>query len=129
MRSATLREISTNNILRQYSTPYDPPLTTSNTISLPFTYYHNSPIQHDYKNKQDIDSYVIKTTNFEKISAWLDHTDMTIREEQSDNDLLFIDESHRQSFSSSPTEIDKQGTILFDKKKHLNMTYSFLPFK
>ena len=93
--------------IRQYSTTYDlPPSTiaTSNTISLPFTYAQNSPIKKiPLNNKKSMDSYVTKTTNYDRISAWLDHTDLMIREE---DDLLFIDENQRDSISSSPTDFD-----------------------
>ncbi len=53
-----------------------------------------------------MDSYVTKTTNYDKISAWLDHTNLMIREE---DDLLFIDEIQQESISSSPTEFDYQS--------------------
>jgi hypothetical protein len=112
--------MSSTNILRQYSTSYNLPLSsikTSNTISLPFTYYHNSPIKKfQHNNKTINESYVTKATNFDKISAWLDHTEMMI---QNDNDLLFIDESQQQSISSSPIEIDYQCK----KKKHFNILF------
>jgi len=116
--------MSSTNILRQYSTSYDIPLssslTTSNTISLPFTYYHNSPIKKfEYNNKKSKESYVTKATNFDKISAWLDHTEMVTyeQEEENENDLLFIDEIQQQQ-SISPCPID------FDHKcKQRNKTF------
>lgn len=102
--------MSTTSILRQYSTSYDLPLssvTTSNTISLPFTYYQNSPIKKfEYNNKNTKESYVTKATNFDKISAWLDHTELTTPEEEDENDILFIDENQEQSIPSSPVEMD-----------------------
>ena len=91
-------------ILHQYSPSYDLPqttVTTSNTISLPFTYYQTSPIkQFEYNNK---------TTNFDQISAWLDHTEIMTKEEQDQEDLVFIDENQQQSISSSLDEIDRQS--------------------
>jgi len=116
--------MSTTNILRQYSTSYNLPLSsvpTSNTISLPFTYYRNSPIKiFEYDNKKIRESYVNKTTNFDKISAWLDHTEIMTQEEQEDNDILFIDEIQQQSISSSPIEIDHKCK---KKKTHFNIRF------
>ena len=106
MRSTTSRQISSTNILRQYhqqSTIYDvlpSSLPTNNNVSLPFTYYHNSPIRQS-------------RANFEKISAWLDHTEKMSKNEQDIQDLLFIDSSQQQSISSSSAEIDNQGKINF----------------
>jgi hypothetical protein len=85
----------------QYSTSYHLPSSVNNTISLPFTYYRKSL-------KQTNESYITKATNFEKISAWLDHTEITTHD---DNDLLFIDECEQESISSSPIEIDRQSKI------------------
>jgi hypothetical protein len=99
MRSTTSRQISSTNILRQYhqqSTIYDvlpsslP--TNNNNVSLPFTYYCNSPIRQS-------------RANFDKISAWLDHTEKMSKNEQDSHDLLFIDSSQQQSMSSSSAEI------------------------
>jgi hypothetical protein len=101
--SINSREISSTNILRQYhqhSAMYDmipSTLVTSNTISLPFTYYQDSPIQQT-------------RANFEKISAWLDHTVNMAKKEQDNNHVLFIDASQQQSISSSSSvEIDNKG--------------------
>jgi hypothetical protein len=109
--STISKEMSSANILRQYSTSYNIPLsssvTKSNTISLPFTYYHNSPIKKfEYNNKKSEESYVIKATNFDKISAWLDHTEMMTHEEEDENDLLFIDEIQEQSISPTPIDFN-----------------------
>ncbi|CAF2983728.1 unnamed protein product [Rotaria sp. Silwood2] len=99
------------NTFDQYSASYDLPsstITTCNKISIPFTYYHHSPIKSKCYNKQNHVSYVTKATNFEKISAWLDHTEMMTNDEQYLDELLFIDEIQEQSISSSPIEIDYQ---------------------
>ncbi|CAF3786176.1 unnamed protein product [Adineta steineri] len=118
MRSTNSRQISSTNILRQYHQqaviydvippPPPPPtlpasssLVTNNTISLPFTYYHDSPIQQP-------------RTNFEKISAWLDHTEkMTQNEQVNINSLSFIDGSQQLSTSSSTAEIDNKGASVY----------------
>ncbi|CAM2711273.1 unnamed protein product [Rotaria socialis] len=103
MRSTTSRQISSINILRQYhpnSIIYDkiPPssIAISNAISLPFTYYHNSPIQQS-------------SGNFEKISAWLDYTEKMANTAQNGHDSLFIN-SHKPKIttSSSSVQLNKQ---------------------
>jgi hypothetical protein len=101
MRSS--RQISSTNILRQYrqhSPIYNvlpsSSLPINNAISLPFTYYYNSPIRQS-------------RTNFEKISAWLNHTEKLTKNQQNSNDLSFIDTSQQQSTSSSSADIDNQG--------------------
>ncbi len=106
MRSTTSRQISSTNVLRQYRQPspiYNvlPPssLTTNHTISLPFTYYRNSPIRQS-------------RANFEKIAAWLNHTEKISKKDRDSQDLLFIDTSQRPSISSSSVELDKQGKNL-----------------
>jgi hypothetical protein len=105
MRSTTSRQISSANILRQYRQqspiydilPSSSTLGTNNTISLPFTYYYNSPIRQS-------------RANFEKIAAWLNHTEKLTKIEQDSNDLSFIDNtSQQQSISSSSVDIDNQG--------------------
>jgi hypothetical protein len=101
MRSS--RQISSTNILRQYR-QYSPiynvlpssSLPINNAISLPFTYYYNSPIRQS-------------KTNFEKISAWLNHTEKLTKNQQNSNDLSFIDTSQQQSTSSSSADINNQG--------------------
>jgi hypothetical protein len=105
MKSTTSRQISSNNILRQYrqhSPIYNvlpaSSLLKCNTVTLPFTYYYNSPIRQS-------------RANFEKISAWLNHTEKIRKNEQDNHDLLFIDTSQQQSTSSSAAaaEIGNQG--------------------
>jgi hypothetical protein len=128
MRSATSRQISSANIIRQYhprSTAYDhvlpSSLPTSHTISLPFTYYNNSPLKHS-------------KTNFEKISAWLDHTETMAKHEHDRNGSLVFDRNQQRTKSSASTERDNQGkmnsiSFLFfslSKKKHLTMIYDIL---
>ncbi|CAF0997065.1 unnamed protein product [Rotaria sordida] len=117
VNSITSKEMPSSNIFDQYSTSYDLPLstiTTNNTISIPFTYYHHhSPIKSKYYNQQNHVSCITKTTNFEKISAWLDHTEMMTYDKQYFDELLFIDEIQEQSISPSPIEIDYQSKITF----------------
>jgi hypothetical protein len=116
MRSITSRQISSTNVLRQYrqqSPIYDilPSASLSainNTISLPFTYYPNSPIRQS-------------RANFDKIAAWLNHTEKLTTNEGDSNDLSFIDKSQQQSTSSSIAEIDNQG-------KRNSISFFFLPF-
>jgi hypothetical protein len=125
INSTKSKEMSSIKQLRQYSTSYDLPsstVATSNTISLPFTYYQNSPIKKfQYNNKKPMESYVTKTTNFDKISAWLDHTELMIPEEDDQSDLLFIDEIQQESISSSPIEFDHKSKhqlkLYFERKK------------
>ncbi|CAF2395820.1 unnamed protein product [Rotaria sp. Silwood2] len=101
MRSTTSRQISSANILRQYhqyTTIYDvlpSSITTSNTISLPFTYYNDSPIRQS-------------KGNFEKISAWLNDTEKMIKNKQHKNDILFIDPSQQKTTLSSMIKNDDQ---------------------
>ncbi|CAF3474864.1 unnamed protein product [Rotaria sordida] len=105
MRSTTSRQISSTNILRQYhqhTTIYDvvpSSLITSNTISLPFTYYHDSPKRQS-------------RGNFDKISAWLNHTEKMEKNEQYKNDILFIDPNQQKTKSSSSIKNDDQVTRL-----------------
>ena len=87
----------------QYSTTHEPPLlsssaslTTSNTISLPFTYYHESPVDEDS---------TIRASNFEHVAAWLHHAHVT---DDDGTGILFIDEIAPPS-STSPTDNDNQG--------------------
>lgn len=123
MRSTTSREISSTNILRRYrqQSPIFNVLPSSsleknNKVSLPFTYYYNSPIRQS-------------RANFEKIAAWLNHTDKLSEPEQNSSDLSFIDTSQQQSASSSSGDIDNQGKIkfyskkldLYSKRKHLTI--------
>lgn len=103
MRSITSRQISSTNILRQYhqnSTAYDvcpSSLTTSNSISLPFTYYHDSPIQQS-------------RGNFEKISAWLDHTEKLTKTEPDKIQVSFTDVKPPTTIPSpSSVKINQQG--------------------
>ncbi|CAF0928428.1 unnamed protein product [Rotaria sp. Silwood1] len=102
MRSTTSRQISSTNILRQYhqhTTIYDvlpSSLTTSNTISLPFTYYNNSPMRQS-------------RGNFEKISAWLNQTEKITKNGQHRNDISFINSSKQKTTSSSSVKNDDQG--------------------
>jgi hypothetical protein len=125
--------MSSTAILRQSLASNDLPssssMTTSNTISLPFTYYHNSPRKSEYNNKQNNESYVTKATNYEKISAWLNHTEILTPDEQdNNNNLQFIDEIPQQSIPSSPSEIDYQSKIIFLfflSKKTLQYDISF----
>ncbi|CAF3794672.1 unnamed protein product [Rotaria sordida] len=105
MRSTNSRQISSTNILRQYhqhTTIYDvvpSSLITSNTISLPFTYYHDSPKRQS-------------RGNFDKISAWLNHTEKMEKNEQYKNDILFIDPNQQKTKSSSSIKNDDQVTRL-----------------
>ena len=104
---ATSRQISSSNIRRQYSQqspiydrlPSSSSGTTHNTISLPFTYYHQSPIGQS-------------KANFEKISAWLTHTEKSIKTEQDTNDHFGVIDTICQpsTVSSSSNGIDDQGT-------------------
>lgn len=105
MRSMTTsRQISSSNILRQYSQqspiydrlPSSTSITTNNTVSLPFTYYQNSPIGQS-------------KANFEKISAWLSHTEKSINGADQDKNLAFIDAIYRPSASSSSNDVDDHG--------------------
>ncbi|CAF0738362.1 unnamed protein product [Rotaria sordida] len=111
MRSTTSRQISSTNILRQYhqhTTIYDvvpSSLITSNTISLPFTYYHDSPKRQS-------------RGNFDKISAWLNHTEKMEKNEQYKNDILFIDPNQQKTKSSSSIKNDDQEFVLVVIKKH-----------
>jgi hypothetical protein len=106
MRSTTSREISSTNRLRQYRQqspiydvlPSSSSLIINHGISLPFTYYSNSPIRQS-------------RANFEKIAAWLNHTDKL---KYNSNEFLFID-THQQPSSSHV--IDNQG-----KRKKKNST-------
>ncbi|CAF1604424.1 unnamed protein product [Rotaria magnacalcarata] len=116
MRSTTSRQISSINILRQYhpnSITYDKipssSIATSNAISLPFTYYHNSPIQHS-------------SGNFEKISAWLDHTEKMANTEQNGYDSLFIN-SHKPKIttSSSSVQLNKHAITVVMKNTRANI--------
>jgi hypothetical protein len=107
----TSKEMSSTTLLRQYSTSYVLPsstIPTSNTISLPFTYYHQSPIKKIPYNE----SSITKTTNFDKISAWLDHTELIPRD---DHDFFFIDDIQQQSISPSPIPIDHSSTYHLSK--------------
>jgi hypothetical protein len=108
--------MSSTVILRQSLASNDLPslssITTSNTISLPFTYYNNSPRKSEYNNKKTNESYVTKATNYEKISAWLNHTEILSRDEQDNQNLLFVDGIQPRSISSSPSEIDYQSKII-----------------
>ncbi|CAF3413689.1 unnamed protein product [Rotaria sp. Silwood1] len=111
VHSTTSKEMPPTNTFDQYSTSYDIPsstITTNNTTSIPFTYYHHSPIKSKYYTQQNHVSYVTKATNFEKISAWLDHTEMMKHDRPYFDELLFIDEMQEQSISPSPIEIDYQ---------------------
>jgi len=132
MRSS--RQISSTNILRQYrqhSPIYNvlpsSSLPINNAISLPFTYYYNSPIRQS-------------RANFEKISAWLNHTEKPKKNQQDSNDLSFIETSQQQSTSSSSSaaDIDNQGkrkafflfdfNLIFSKIKYLTMINDILLF-
>ncbi len=114
MRSTTSREISSTNRLRQYRQqspiydvlPSSSSLIMNNAVSLPFTYYYNSPIRQS-------------RANFEKISAWLNHTDKLNKNKHDSNEFLFIDINQHPSTSSSFHEIDNQGKIKV--RFHLSM--------
>lgn len=92
MRSMTTRQISTSNILRQYYPHHDSDiydilpstsLATSKTITLPFTYYNETKIRPS-------------KTNFEQISAWLNHNEAR-------------SSGCEPSLSLSSLELDRQG--------------------
>ncbi|CAF5213605.1 unnamed protein product, partial [Rotaria magnacalcarata] len=116
--STTPKGMQSTNTFDHYSTYHGFPsssITTSNTIAIPFTYYHNSPIKSKYYNKPNAELYTARVTNFEKISAWLNYTDsMTQKEDEEDSDeFMFIDEVQEQSISPSPLNIDYQSKIMF----------------
>lgn len=107
MRSTVSREISSTNRLRQYrqqSPIYDvfPSSSLSSTInpnpiSIPFTYHQTSPIRQS-------------RATYEKISAWLNHTEKLIKPKPPSEDSLFIDANNEQSHSSSSSiDINHQG--------------------
>ena len=105
------------NILEEYSTLHELPtssMTTSKTIILPFTYYPDLPIKTECHIKSNQKFSTSKATSFEKISAWLHGTEMVTPEEQTVDDLLFIDDIQEQSISLSPIEIDYQGKFAID---------------
>ncbi|UJR28288.1 hypothetical protein I4U23_009536 [Adineta vaga] len=105
MRSTNSRQISSTNIRRQYhqqSTVYDvipSSLATSHTISLPFTYYQDSPIQPT-------------RATYEKISAWLDQQAKMTQTELIDNhDLSVLHGKNQQQTAVLPTEqIDNKAS-------------------
>ena len=98
MRPITSRRISSTNILRQYhqqSTLYDvlpPSMSTSKTVSLPFTYYQHSPIRQS-------------KTNFEQISAWLNHTEEVTEVTQKKHSIPYS-RQHRKATMSSLSSVD-----------------------
>lgn len=102
---ATSRQISSSNIRRQYSQqspiydrlPSSSSGTTNNTISLPFTYYHHSLMGQS-------------RANFEKISAWLNHTEKSSKTEQDANhQFAFTDAIYQPSTTSSSNGVTDQG--------------------
>ncbi len=113
MRSTTSRQISSTNRLRQHRQqspiydvlPSSSSLIINNGISLPFTYYYNSPIRQS-------------RNNFEKISAWLSHTE---KSKYNSNEFLFIDTNQQplMSSSSSSHEVDNQGKRRRRRRKDL----------
>ncbi|CAF1106751.1 unnamed protein product [Adineta ricciae] len=98
VRVMNSRQISSTNILRQYhqqSTIYDvlpSSLVASNTISLPFTYYQDSPIQQS------------KTT-YDKISAWLDQQAKITQTELDHQDLPYIHDNQQQSTTYTDSKV------------------------
>ena len=97
--------IPTNtNIILQSSSLSSSTTSSNNPISLPFTYI-NSTKQQEYHD----DSYVTTTANFEKISAWLDHTDIPSHQH---DDLLFIDDARTESRSTTPIENNQRSKII-----------------
>lgn len=60
-------------------------ITSSASISLPFTYQNTSSIRREPLKRPDIQSYVARASNFEKISAWLSYTDPTAHAEEAPN--------------------------------------------
>ena len=100
----------------QYSATLEPPpllssLTTSNTISLPFTYYHESPVDEES---------TIRASNFDHVAAWLHHAHVT---DDDGTGILFIDEIPPPS-STSPTDNDNQGNriALFTRRSKHELT-------
>lgn len=107
MRPTVSREISSTNRLQQYrqqSPIYDifPSSSLSSTInpnpiSIPFTYHQDSPIRQS-------------RATYEKISAWLNHTEKLVNPKPSSEDSLFIDSNNEQSHSSlSSIDLNNQG--------------------
>lgn len=105
MRSMAIsRQISSSNIRRQYGQqspiydrlPSSASMITNNTVSLPFTYYHHSPIGQS-------------KANFDKISAWLHHTEKSIKSVEQDNHLAFIDATYQPAVSSTSNDTDDHG--------------------
>lgn len=82
-----------------------PPFSPNNPAARPCTYHNNAYKQADYRHE----CYVTRTTNFEKISAWLDRTDMLTHV---DDDLLYIDDVAPESTATTPVEADQQGTTI-----------------
>lgn len=101
---AISRQISSSNIRRQYGQqspiydrlPSSASMITNNTVSLPFTYYHHSPIGQS-------------KANFDKISAWLHHTEKSIKSVEQDNHLAFIDATYQPAVSSTSNDTDDHG--------------------
>ena len=117
VRSTTTTKEMPSTIRREYSTSYDLSSSTipsSQTISLPFTYYPNSTTSSSSSSNR---IHSIKTTKFDQISAWLDRSESLIEEEEEEEDFdddnqldfLFIDEFQEQNQSSSSIEIDHQS--------------------
>lgn len=114
------KEMRSANNCDPYSTNYDhtTSITTSNTISIPFTYYQCSPVKSKYYDKPKPETHVAKVTNFEKIAAWLNHTQQ-MKQDKNDNEDddfdegLFIEEFQEQSISPSSIDIDYQSKIIF----------------
>ena len=106
MKSTISRQTSSTDMLRQY---YDvlPSSKTTNNVSLSWTYYPNLPIRYS-------------RTNFEKISAWLDHAERLKRNQSDGNKLLHIDRNKQNSISSSTTTNHNQGKR---EKKMLKKTF------
>jgi hypothetical protein len=108
MRSATSRQISSTNILRQYhqhSSFYDvlpSSPATNKPISLPFTYCQDSPIGQ-------------ARTNYEKISAWLNHTD-DLKKTSHDDLRRPLKNANRQQLISS-SSVDNHG------KRHVRIFF------
>ncbi|CAF1169640.1 unnamed protein product [Adineta ricciae] len=97
------KDMPITNIILQSSSLSSSTTSSNNPISLPFTYI-NSTKQQEYHD----DSYVTTTANFEKIAAWLDHTDIPSHQH---DDLLFIDDILTESRSTTPIENNHQMTM------------------
>ncbi|CAF1270734.1 unnamed protein product [Adineta steineri] len=115
INSTTSNDISSTDMILQCSKSCN--LSSDNAITLPFIYYNKLSKQSEYNNKENHESYLNGTTNFEKISAWLDHTEIIT---QDHSDLLFIDDILQESIPSSPAEIDRK--IIMKKTSSTNKT-------